>query len=139
MAGAEGWGDSLRDFGEQMPQAGADACAAEIDRQIALDTGGDGALSNLSGGGVELVTSGGGSEWTVAGSGNLGALAILESGTVRHSIEPRNARALMTPAGPRAMVTVEGVTARHTWTNGAEAGLSAAERTAEQMFGEVSR
>ncbi len=143
MSGADtvaGWAESLRIFGNEWPPEGADACAEYINRQVILDTGGDSRLSNHRGGEIDIEVEGAGTEWTIVPAGNVSALSILESGTSDHAIYSRRGpgRAVMTPDGPRRMVEVSGVSARNTWTKGAEAGIKEAEKVAEQMFGEVS-
>ena len=136
-AAVDGWADAIRSFGDGWPTVGAQACADAITQVALLDTGGDSRLSNHVGGTIGVSVDARAGEATVMADGARGVWAILEWGTQAHEIRPRNGRYLMTPYGPRRMVQVEGVAARHTWTTGAAAGMTEAERSADEAWGEV--
>jgi hypothetical protein len=111
--------------------------AAELERALAADTGGDGRLRNLPKGPATVTVDGGNSEASVSADGAAAVWSILENGTREHVITARPGRYLLTPFGPRRMVTVSGVDARRTWTLGAARGLAEAERDADDAFGEM--
>lgn len=128
------WAFDVRAFAGEAPRRSADAAAEVVERVLASDSGGDGALRNAPWGAATVsVEDWGREEAAVMASGSMGVWTVLEAGTRGHRIWARG-RALITPYGPRRFVDVEGMSAKGTWTKGKAGGLAVAEREADAAF-----
>ena len=143
----------LRDAPAELLEACGKAAAVEIERIAAVDTGGDGELSGAPWGGtnVKVTVSPGGREgvWlgTVAPAtqGDWAIYNWLENGTAPHKIGERGVgrgkkrkiirqRLRIGENWVTGPVTVY-MPAKETWSRGVDAGIKAAMRVADDVFG----
>ena len=131
-----GWGRDIQRFGREAPRDAIRVVDDAVRQQLQRDTGGDGGFSH----GRELgraqtrVTSSPG-EAVVEAAGSMRVWGILQRGTSGHEVHAARGRFLRTPYGPRRSVRVSGVSARETFTSGAQAGLEDAARELERAWG----
>ena len=125
-----------RQVAQELPGEAAEAARPELESVLRSDTGGDGRLSNLSGGSATVQVSGGAGRADVEAGGNRGAWRILESGTRAHEIRARG-KALRTPYGPRRVVNVSGARAKRTWSRGEVPAKAAARRVGKAALARV--
>lgn len=132
--------DAARHFGQEWTRDGSRLVEESIVKQLRIDTGGDGALSNARGFGSAMVdVRVSSTQARISNGGDATIWAWLEEGTGRHRVSARRGRVLRTPFGFRRSVVVAGMKAKHTWTKGNERGLDAAEQDAIDKFEQMGR
>lgn len=140
MAGADtirGWARDVQRFADDWPAVGITVVDQAVVDRLRADTG-DGSFSHgRNMGRATTRIQKGRSEASVAADGSMRVWGILESGTSAHVVRAARGRMLRTPYGPRAQVRVSGVRARHTFTEGADRGLTGAVRDAETAWARV--
>lgn len=132
------FGDDVRRFAEAAPGDLIALVDDEIKRQLARDTGGDGALSHgrkLGRATTTVSTRNGEAEVTASGSRNV--WGILQGGTSAHVVNAPRGGYLATPYGPRRSVRVSGAPARKTFTEAADRGLDDASRELQSTWSQV--
>jgi hypothetical protein len=137
-ADVRAWATAVRRFVEAAPGEAIAPVDEAITARLRRDTGGDGAFSrgrNLGRATTNVRRSNGEAEVTSAGS--RAVWGILQGGTVAHVVRAAPGRYLATPSGPRRLVNVSGVSARHTFTEGAAAGIDDAERDIERRWAQL--
>lgn len=132
-----GWADDVRRFADDWPADAAELVDDAITQRLRADTG-DGGLSHgrAMGRATTRITRRDG-EATVEADGSMRVWGIIEGGTTPHTVTAGPGRLLRTPYGPRSRVRVSGVPARHTFTEGAEKGLSEAAKDAESAWARI--
>jgi len=130
-----GWGRDIQRFTRDAPRQAIRVVDDAVTQQLRRDTGGDGGFShgrNLGRATTRVTSSAGEAE--VAASGSLRVWGILQGGTSGHEVRPGGRGLLRTPYGPRPFVRVSGVSARETFTRGAQTGLEGAARELESRW-----
>jgi hypothetical protein len=141
MSGAStiaAWARDVERFEREAPGDAIAVVDDAITARLHADTGGDGALSHgrkLGRASTEITKRPG--EAQVSAGGSQAVWGILQGGTVAHTIVARPGRPMATPYGPRQRVRVGASRARHTFTEGADKGITAAQRDLEQAWTKV--
>lgn len=132
-----GWADDVRRFAADWPADAITVVDDAITQRLRADTG-DGSLSHGRGMGraTTRITRRKG-EAVVETDGSMRVWGIIEGGTSAHIVDAGAGRALRTPHGFRRRVRVSGTRPRHTFTVGAEKGLSEAAKDAEAQWARI--
>jgi hypothetical protein len=138
---AAGWSrvaEDVRRFVRVAPGDAIDVVDEEVTRQLHADTGGDGALSHGRDlGRADTRTTKGDSKAEIWAAGSMRVWGIIEGGTSAHTIDAGPGHALKLPGGFRRRVRVNGVRARHTFTESCARGMDLAARELESDWGSI--